>query len=124
MPNKLKAKIVLTDWASVFGSGFKEMMKSAGVAVKRVSVRPPNVNAYVERFIQTIQQECLDHFVVFGAKHMDYLCKEFLEHYHDERPHQGLGNELARRPKRKKSRASGGGSPDIRRGGICRLTQT
>jgi putative transposase len=54
--------------------------------------RAPNLNAYVERFIQTIQVECLDHFLVFGEKHFDYLVWEYLEHYHTERPHQGLGN--------------------------------
>ncbi|MCA9067669.1 MAG: integrase core domain-containing protein [Planctomycetaceae bacterium] len=50
--------------------------------------------AYVERFIQTIQQECLDHFVVLGEKHLNYLVSEFVTHYHEERPHQGIGNEL------------------------------
>ncbi|HUP80295.1 MAG TPA: hypothetical protein VM260_17200 [Pirellula sp.] len=36
----------------------------------------------------------MDHFVVFGHKHMDVLCQEFKVHYHLERPHQGLENEL------------------------------
>jgi putative transposase len=39
-----------------------------------------------------VQQECLDHFVVFGESHLRYLISEFLAHYHLERPHQGLGN--------------------------------
>jgi hypothetical protein len=63
---KLKAKIVLSDRARVLGSGFKEAVESAGVRVQRVCVRSRNMNAYVERFIQTIQQECLDKFIVFG----------------------------------------------------------
>jgi putative transposase len=50
--------------------------------------------AFAERFVQTIKQECLDHFVVFGHKHMDLLCQEFKDYYHEERPHQGLENEL------------------------------
>jgi len=28
-----------------------------------------------------------------GTKHLDYLCREFTEHYHAERPHQSLDNE-------------------------------
>jgi putative transposase len=51
------------------------------------------LNAYVERFIQTIQQECLDRFVALGLRHLDYLCEQFVEYYHFERPHQGLNNE-------------------------------
>ena len=41
-----------------------------------------------------IQVECLDHFLIFGEKHFDYLVREYVEHYHTERPHQGLGNRL------------------------------
>ncbi|TWT29625.1 integrase core domain-containing protein [Blastopirellula retiformator] len=51
-------------------------------------------NAFVERFIQPIQQECLDHFIVFGEQHMDHLVNEFVDFYHEERPHQGKENEL------------------------------
>jgi putative transposase len=69
-------------------------MKDAGVDAKRLAIRAPNTNAFVERFIQTLQVECLDHFLVFGEKHLDYLVREYVEHYHTERPHQGLGNQL------------------------------
>lgn len=45
----------------------------------------------MERFIQSIQQEWLDKFVVFDRGHMDYLVSEYVEHYHHERPHQSKG---------------------------------
>jgi putative transposase len=67
-------------------------MAKAGIRAKRLALRAPNTNAYVERFIQSIQVECLDHFLVFGEKHFDYLVGEYVKHYHMERPHQGLGN--------------------------------
>jgi putative transposase len=51
-----------------------------------------HANAYVERFIQTLQQECLDHFIVVGESHLNYIVREFLRYYHDVRPHQGIGN--------------------------------
>jgi transposase InsO family protein len=57
-----------------------------------LAFRAPNTNAYVERFIQTIQQECLDKFIVYDAVHLDYLIREYVEHYHTERPHQSKGN--------------------------------
>ncbi len=66
------------------------------IETRRTAIRSPNTVAFVERFVQTIKQECLDHFIVFGDQHMSLLCSEFREHYHLERPHQGLGNGLLR----------------------------
>jgi len=68
------------------------ILEARGVESRRLAYRAPNTNAYVERFIQSLQVECLDHFLVFGEKHFDYLVREYVEHYHTERPHQSLGN--------------------------------
>ncbi|MCC6679480.1 MAG: transposase [Phycisphaeraceae bacterium] len=50
------------------------------------------MNAYAERWCQSLQVECLDHFIVLGEKHLNYLVSEYVAHYHKERPHQTLGN--------------------------------
>ncbi len=73
--------------------------------------RSPNTNTFVERFIQSIQQECLDRFVIFGEQHMDHVCREYLAHYHNERPHQSLENEPVTAPKKR-------GRPKSRRGNV------
>jgi putative transposase len=44
--------------------------------------------------VNTIKDECLKQFVIFGERHLRYLIKEFTEHYHTERFHQGLGGQL------------------------------
>lgn len=87
-----KADIILHDADTKFTKEFKELLKSEELRPRQVAFRSPNCNAYVERFIQTIQQECLDQFVVLGERHLDHLVREFVEHYHMERPHQGVGN--------------------------------
>jgi putative transposase len=38
--------------------------------------------------------ERLDHFVILGQRHFDYLVKVWLKHYHTERPHQAKENEV------------------------------
>jgi putative transposase len=73
---------------------FDALLTAQGCRVKKLAMRAPNTNAYVERFIQSLQVECLDHFLVFGEKHFDYLVREYVEHYLTERPHQGLANRL------------------------------
>ncbi len=82
---RLQADLIMHDRDGKFPAGFDETLKQAGLDVRKTAHRSPNTAAFVERFIQSIQQECLDDFVVFGRRHMDYLCGEFVQHYHAER---------------------------------------
>jgi putative transposase len=89
--------IVMHDNGVQFGPEFRETLRMCGAQPQRLQFRAPNLNAHVERFIQTLQQECLDHFMILGAKHLDHLVREFVRHYHEERPHQSMGNAPLRR---------------------------
>jgi putative transposase len=71
---------------------FDEVLESEGAEVIRVGPRAPNLNAVAERWVQCVKTECLDHFVIFGEDHLRYILKEFLIHFHEERPHQSFGN--------------------------------
>jgi putative transposase len=88
----LEAKLLLRDPDSAYTRAFDGVLEEAGIDVSPLAYRSPNLNAYVERFIQSIQQECLDKFVIFGQEHMDHVAREYVEHYHHERPHQSKGN--------------------------------
>jgi transposase InsO family protein len=59
-----------------------------------VTPNSPNLNAYAERFVRSIKQECLRHIVPLGERHLRAVVREFVEHYHAERNHQGLGNVI------------------------------
>jgi len=88
----MKVDLVTRDRDWNFRKAFDEILTARGARVMMLAYRSPNLNAYVERFVQSIQQECLDHFLIFSEKHFDYLVREYVEHYHSERPHQGVGN--------------------------------
>jgi putative transposase len=83
---------VCRDRDRMFSEAFDRVIEGAGATILQVSFRAPNMNAYVERFVQAIQQECLDKFIAFGTEHMDLLTSEYVEHYHHERPHQAMGD--------------------------------
>jgi transposase InsO family protein len=51
------------------------------------------MNAVAERWVQSVNHECLDHFVVFGEAHLRHFLTEYLVWYHQRRPHQALGNK-------------------------------
>ena len=60
----------------------------------RLPANSPNLNAYAERFVLSIRRECLDRFVPLSERHLRTAVTEYVVHYHTERNHQGLGNEL------------------------------
>lgn len=89
---ELPVRIVLHDRDPKLQGDFRETLQLRKVHPFRLHVHSPNLNAYAERFIQTLQKECLNHFLIFGRRHLDHLLREYREHYHRERPHQGFGN--------------------------------
>jgi putative transposase len=56
--------------------------------------RSPNLNAYAERFVRTIKENCLEQMILLGEDALREAVHEFIAHYHFERNHQGLGNRL------------------------------
>jgi transposase InsO family protein len=50
----------------------------------------PNMNAFAERFVRSVRQECLNHFIVFSYNHLRNLMREYVYYYNNYRPHQGL----------------------------------
>jgi len=92
-------------------------LRNAGVEVRKTAFRAPNTNAFVERFIQSIEQEALDHFVIVGEQHFNNIVESWLEYYHTERPHQAKENELLvpfRHTKRRSREPLSGGMPKVR----------
>jgi putative transposase len=86
------AERILIDYDKKFPRSFDAVFKAEGVKVQRVGPAAPNLNAYAERFAQSLRAECLDQFVICGEGHLRHLLKEYLEHYNTERPHQAKGN--------------------------------
>jgi hypothetical protein len=64
----------------------------------KIPAQSPNCNPHAERFVKTIRHECLNHLVFFGERHLRYVVKEFMAHYHAERFQQGLGGQLIEKP--------------------------
>lgn len=90
----IPAAIVIHDRDSKFGKLFDAELAKHGVKGNRITYGSPNLQAYIERWILTIRTECLNHFIVLGEKHLNFLVSEFTRFYQSHRPHQGVGNVL------------------------------
>ena len=56
--------------------------------------RAPNLNAYVERWVRSVKEECLARMILFGEASLRHARTQYVEHFHHERNHQGKGNVL------------------------------
>ncbi len=91
----LRAKThLILDRDPLFTAQFRAILKSGGVKVVRLPARSPNLNAYAERFVLSIKSECLSRIIPLSERHLRHAINEYVDHYHFERTHQGLGNRL------------------------------
>jgi transposase InsO family protein len=85
---------LIMDRAPVFTAGFRALLAGSGVRSVRLPVRSPNLNAYAECFVRSNRQECLSKVILLSERHLRELVREYVAHYHRERNHQGLNNQL------------------------------
>lgn len=83
----LMPEYVQHDRDTKFTAAFDDVFESAGVTINKTVPHSPNLNAFIERFIQTAKQEVFSRFVICGEKHLNHLVREFQAHYNFERSH-------------------------------------
>jgi hypothetical protein len=85
---------LVLDRDPLYCAAFCKVLEEAGVTIVRTPPRTPNMNAFAERFVRSIKEECLSKLIPLGEAHLRRAIRDFVEHYHAERNHQGLGNRL------------------------------
>ncbi len=96
----LRHRFLICDRDTKFTDQFLRLLKDSGIDTVLTPHRAPNCNAYAERFVRSIKEECLNRMVIFGEGSLHRAIREFVQHYHLERPHQGLGNKVIEREDR------------------------
>lgn len=90
----LNAKYLIHDRDPLFTAAFLKILEDCGVESVKLPAKSPNLNPYAERFIRSIKEQCLNRLILLGENHIRTAVRHFVEHYHLERPHQGLNNDL------------------------------
>jgi putative transposase len=83
---------LIHDGDKKFCAAFKQILDDAGVKRVPLPPRSPWLNAFAERWIQSVKTEVLSRMILFGERSLCHVLSEYLAHYHAERPHQGKGN--------------------------------
>src|SRR5215510_9751294 len=75
-------------------SAFQQIIDVAGIKRVPLPARSPNLNAYAERWVRSVKEECLSRLILFGEASLRHALTQYVQHFHYERNHQGKGNVL------------------------------
>jgi putative transposase len=91
-------RYLIIDRDTKYSKQFRRLIGDSGTKVIRLPPMSPNLNAYAERFVRSIKDECLDRMIFVAQASLRRALAEYLSHYHAERNHQGLENRLIHLP--------------------------
>jgi putative transposase len=83
-------QFLIRDHDSKFTRAFDDVFASDGVQTIQTPIQAPNANAFAERWVRTVRQECLDWMLIWGRRHLEGVLDEYVRHYNKERPHRSL----------------------------------
>ena len=84
-------RYLIHDRDGCFGASFNRRIGSLCIRQIRTPVKAPKANAIAERWVRTIRNECLDHVLILGHRHLQQSVTEFIAYYNRWRPHRSLG---------------------------------
>jgi len=87
-------RYLLHDRDTKFTQSFRAIIASGHVEPLALPARSPNLNAYSERWVRSVKEECLSKIILFGERSLRRALSEYVAHYHAERNHQGKDNVL------------------------------
>ncbi|MGE0267964.1 MAG: integrase core domain-containing protein [Candidatus Omnitrophota bacterium] len=90
---RLENAVLVRDRDKKYTKEFDKFFTDQGIKVLPTPYRSPNMNPYAESWVATAKRECLNHFIVLGKVHLEYLIAEFVNYYNNHRPHSSMNNE-------------------------------
>jgi transposase InsO family protein len=94
MADGTRCRVLIFDRDAKWSAAVRERLAEGGIRVVQTPYAAPNANAYAERFVRSLKEECLERIIPLGEGHLRRAVTEFVAHYHRERNHQGLENAL------------------------------
>ena len=83
-------RFLIHDRDSIYGSEFRARVRGLGTRRLVIPPRSPRANSFCERMIGTLRRDCLDHVIIWNARHAERVLRDYAGYYLG-RPHRGLG---------------------------------
>jgi putative transposase len=82
---------LIHDRDTKFTRAFDTVFRSERITVIHTPIQAPNANAFAERWIRSVREECLDKLIIVNQAHLRQTMTEYVAYYNSARPHQGIG---------------------------------
>jgi len=93
-PGLMAKQDLLHDRDSKYCSSFAQVIEAGSAKTLALPPRSPNLNAYAERWVRSVKEECLAKLILLGEGSLRRALCHYEAHYHEERNHQGKDNVL------------------------------
>src|SRR3982075_1402425 len=87
-------RYLLLDRDTKFTRSFRAIIASGRIEPLALPARSPNLNAYAERWVRSVKEECLSKVILVSERSLRRALSDYVDHFHAERNHQGKGNIL------------------------------
>jgi putative transposase len=83
-------RFLIRDRDAKYTAKFDTVFVAEGIEIIRTPYRAPQANAFAERWIRSVREECLDRLLILGEAHVGRVLREYIGYYNYARPHQGI----------------------------------
>lgn len=87
-------RFLIHDRDTKFALSFDPVFTSERIHVIQTPRHAPTANAFVERWVRSVREECLDHLFIVNEQHLRQVLTEYVHYYNTARPHQGMGQQI------------------------------
>jgi uncharacterized ferritin-like protein (DUF455 family) len=71
-------------------SSFDTVFSFEGIEIVHTPYQTPRANAFAERWVRSVREECLDPILILNESHLRRVLKEYGDYYNYARLHQGI----------------------------------
>src|SRR3979409_280645 len=92
-PGNAAPASLVRDNDGAYGQAFRRRVRTMGIRDRPTSPRSPWQNPYAECLIGTLRRGCLDHVLIFGARHLRRTLTTYSSYYNESRTHLSLDKD-------------------------------
>ena len=87
-------RFLIRDNDKKYSRAFDAVFRSEGVTVITTPYHAPNANAFAERWIRSVREECLDKVLIINQAHLRRVLRDYVVFFNTARPHQGIDQQI------------------------------